>query len=120
MTDKLMRSTRIISLCTVALSLAACSGIPTGGHDIYGNETPAFGVATSRTIPTLHYLAQTREALITYCHDQHGYISGDGYSCAKSEYRVGSDWCMQATVTHHQGDVEWMSSVCDGWKPSET
>ena len=103
-----------------ALSLAACSGIPTGGHDNLGNETPAFGVATSEPSGVLHYHAQSRDALIAYCHDQHAFLSGDGNSCSKPQYRIGKqDWCMEATVTGDEGDVEWMNAVCDGWVPEE-
>lgn len=109
------------AIIITAFSLAACSGIPTGGHDKFGNETPAFGVTTAReTSGTLHYAATDRSSLIAYCHDQHAFISGDGNSCAKPQYRIGKqDWCMTATVKGDAGDVEWMSAVCDGWVPEE-
>lgn len=105
---------------TALMLLAGCSGIPTGGHDKFGNETPAFGVATAyEAMPTLHYTAHDRPALITYCHDQHGHISGDGYSCAIAQARVDGIWCAKATVAGHPGDDAWMNAVCDGWGPEE-
>lgn len=103
----------------LALSLAGCS---TGGHDRVGNEAPAFDVTKGHEPDGIvkHYAANSSSELITYCHDQHGFISGDGYSCAiYASYPMAPAWCVKAIVRGHDGDEEWMNAVCDGWNPTE-
>lgn len=110
---------RIIISALSAITFFGCAGLPA---DSFGNEGRPFGTDESYSAYRIEYTAESREALIVYCHDQRGTVSRDGLNCVFAVNPV--NWytytppCVVATVKDAPRDEGWISAVCRGWRPA--
>lgn len=109
---------RALLATAASLLLAGCA---TGGYDAHGNETFAFGTQTDTPAgpgKVIHYAANNRDQLASWCHDNRGFLSGDGQNCVVTIALTDKRWCVQAVARGDGADYPWMNAICNEARPS--